>query len=125
MEKTIKIGPNIRFIRNLKGFKQEAIAIELGISQPEYSIIENSDVVPENIIIQIAQILNVTPELIKEFNENQAFYSIENKLENNTISDNSYGIHQIFSPVDKVIELYERLLASEREKIEILKSQNN
>jgi len=125
MEKTIKIGPNIRFIRNLKGFKQEAIAIELGISQPEYSIIENSDVVPENIIIQIAQILNVTPELIKEFNENQAFYSIENKLENNIISDNSYGIHQIFSPVDKVIELYERLLASEREKIEILKSQNN
>lgn len=125
MDKTIRIGPNIKFIRNIKGIKQEVVANELGISQPEYSLIENSDVVDEQIIIQIAQILNVTPELIKEFNENQAFYSIENKVENTTISESAHGIHQVFSPVEKVVELYERLLASEREKIEILKSQNN
>lgn len=124
MDKKVKIGPNIRFIRNLKGFKQEAVASELGVSQAEYSLIENSDLVDDQIIIQIAQILNVTPELIKEFNENQAFYSIENKVDNTTISENAHGIHQIFSPVEKVVELYERLLASEREKIEILKSQN-
>jgi len=125
MDKTIRIGPNIKFIRNIKGIKQEVVANELGISQPEYSLIENSDVVDDQIIIQIAQILNVTPELIKEFNENQAFYSIENKVENTTISESAHGIHQVFSPVEKVVELYERLLASEREKIEILKSQNN
>ncbi|PPL02275.1 helix-turn-helix domain-containing protein [Parapedobacter indicus] len=125
MDKTIRIGPNIKFIRNIKGVKQEVVATGLGISQPEYSLIENSDVVDEQIIIQIAQILNVTPELIKEFNENQAFYSIENKVENTTISESAHGIHQVFSPVEKVVELYERLLASEREKIEILKSQNN
>lgn len=125
MDKTIRIGPNIKFIRNIKGVKQEVVATELGISQPEYSLIENSDVVDEQIIIQIAQILNVTPELIKEFNENQAFYSIENKVEGTTISESAHGIHQVFSPVEKVVELYERLLASEREKIEILKSQNN
>jgi Helix-turn-helix. len=125
MDKTIRIGPNIKFIRNIKGVKQEVVANELGISQPEYSLIENSDVVDDQIIIQIAQILNVTPELIKEFNENQAFYSIENKVENTTISESAHGIHQVFSPVEKVVELYERLLASEREKIEILKSQNN
>lgn len=125
MEKVIKIGPNIKFIRNLKGLKQEVVASELGISQAEYSIIENSDTVDESIIIQIAQIFNVTPELIKEFNENQAFYSIENKVEHTTINENGHGIHQIFSPVEKVVELYERLLASEREKIDILKDQNN
>lgn len=125
MEKVIKIGPNIRFIRNLKGLKQEAVASELGISQAEYSLIENSDLVDDQIIIQIAQVFNVTPELIKEFNENQAFYSIENKVDNTTINESAHGIHQVFSPVEKVVELYERLLASEREKIEILKSQNN
>lgn len=124
MEKTIRIGPNIKFIRNLKGLKQEAVAIELGITQAEYSLIENSDSVDDQIIIQVAQIFNVTPEVIKEFNENQAFYSIENKVENNKISENSHGIHQVFSPIEKVVELYERLLTSEREKIEILKSQN-
>lgn len=123
MEKKVNIGRNIAAIRNLKGFKQEAVAMELGITQPEYSLIENSDEIEESIIRQVAQILNVTPEIIKEFNENHAFYSIENKIDNTTIHENGHGIHQVFSPVDKVVELYERLLASEREKIEILKSQ--
>jgi len=125
MEKSVRIGPNIKFLRNLKGLKQEAVAIELGISQTEYSLIENSDTVDDQIIFQIAQIIKVTPEIIKEFNENQAFYSIENKVENTTITENAHGIHQVFSPVEKVVELYERLLASEKEKIEILKSKLN
>lgn len=123
MERKVKIGRNISFIRNLKGFKQETVALELGLSQPEYSLIENSEDVDDDIIIQIAQILKVSPDIIKEFNENQAFYNIENKLDNTTIHENGHGIHQVFSPVDKVVELYERLLASEKEKIEILKSQ--
>ncbi len=125
MEKTVRIGPNIKFLRNLKGLKQETVAIELGISQAEYSLIENSDTVDDEIIFQIAKIFNVTAEVIKEFNENQAFYSIENKVDNTTINEQSHGIHQVFNPIEKVVELYERLLASEKEKIEILKNQNN
>src|SRR5690606_17312626 len=118
MEKEVRIGPNIKFIRNLKGLKQEAVAVELGISQAEYSLIENSDAVDDQIVVKIAQIFNVTPEVIKEFNENQAFYSIQNKLDNTTITESAHGIHQVFSPVEKIVELYERLLTSEREKIE-------
>ena len=124
MEKAVKVGPNIKFLRNLKGLKQETVAIELGISQAEYSLIENSDIIDDEIIFQIAKILNVTVEVIKEFNESQAFYSIENKVDNTTITENAHGIHQVFSPIEKVVELYERLLASEKEKIEILKSKN-
>lgn len=125
MERKVKVGRNIKFLRNLKGIKQETVALELGISQPEYSLIENSEDVEDSIIFQVAQILNVTPEIIKEFNENQVFYNIENKVDNTTIHEKGHGIHQVFSPVDKVVELYERLLESEREKIEILKSQIN
>ena len=125
MEKAVRVGPNIKFLRNLKGLKQETVAIELGISQAEYSLIENSDIIDDEIIFQIAKILNVTVEVIKEFNESQAFYSIENKVDNTTITENAHGIHQVFSPIEKVVELYERLLASEKEKIEILKSKNN
>ncbi|MGA9212360.1 helix-turn-helix domain-containing protein [Kaistella sp.] len=125
MEKAVRVGPNIKFLRNLKGLKQETVAIELGISQAEYSLIENSDIIDDEIIFQIAKILNVTAEVIKEFNESQAFYSIENKVDNTTITENAHGIHQVFSPIEKVVELYERLLASEKEKIEILKSKNN
>ena len=125
MEKAVRVGPNIKFLRNLKGLKQETVAIELGISQAEYWLIENSDIIADEIIFQIAKILNVTAEVIKEFNESQAFYSIENKVDNTTITENAHGIHQVFSPIEKVVELYERLLASEKEKIEILKSKNN
>lgn len=45
---------------------------------------------------------------------------ITNKIENSTIQEHGHGIHQVFSPIDKVVELYERLLESEKEKIRIL-----
>jgi len=45
----------------------------------------------------------------------------------NTFNDNSTGAFNnfncTFNPIDKVVELYERLLASEREKIELLKKE--
>lgn len=127
MEKTLvpHIGKNIQKLRNLKGIKQEILAQSLGISQSELSKIENSEVVDEMIIIKVAEILNLSSEIIKEFNENHSFYSIDNKLENVEIKDNAQGIYQVFSPIEKVVELYERLLKSEREKIDMLKEVNN
>ncbi len=124
MEKSVipHIGKNIQKLRLLKGFKQEVLAQELGMSQSEFSNLENSQIVDEVVIVRIAEILNLTPDIIKEFNENHAFYSIDNKLENVTIHENGHGIHQVFSPIDKVVELYERLLNSEKEKIEIYKN---
>ena len=44
-----------------------------------------------------------------------------NNIDNTSITENSNGISQIFNPLDKVIELYERLLQSEKEKIELFK----
>ena len=127
MEKTLvpHIGKNIQKLRNLKGIKQDILAQSLGISQSELSKIENSEVVDEMIIIKVAEILNLSSEIIKEFNENHSFYSIDNKLENVEIKDNAQGICQVFSPIEKVVELYERLLKSEREKIDMLKEVNN
>lgn len=127
MERVSKpnLGYNIKKLRQLKGLKQEALAIELGISQSEMSEIESQEQIDEAIVIKIAHILNLTPEIIKEFNEQHAFYSINNKVENSPINDSGHGIHQVFSPIDKVVELYERLLASEKEKLELLKRQIN
>ncbi|MCX2681902.1 helix-turn-helix transcriptional regulator [Galbibacter sp. EGI 63066] len=116
------IGRNIRTLRNLKGIKQEALAAETGISQSEISEIENSENIEDELLYKIAEVLNLTPEVIKTFDETYAFYSIDNKLENVKIYKDGYGIHQVFSPIEKVVELYERLLASEKEKVEILKN---
>tara|TARA_Y100001001_G_scaffold20828_1_gene17939 strand:- start:62 stop:466 length:405 start_codon:yes stop_codon:yes gene_type:complete len=115
------IGRNIATLRNLKGVKQEALAADTGIPQSEISFIENSKDVDEEKLLKIAKALNLTPEVIRAFDEMYAFYSIDNKLENVEIKETAHGIHQVFSPIEKVVELYERLLASEREKIELLK----
>jgi len=117
---TIHTGQKIARVRQLRGVKQETVANELGISQAEFSNIENAEIVDDNIINQIAEILNVPSEAIKNFDESLAVYYINNKIENSTIQENGHGIHQVFSPIDKVVELYERLLESEKEKIRIL-----
>lgn len=120
--RTVHIGRNISRMRGLRGFKQEALASELGISQAEFSNIENAITIDDNLLIQIADILNVPPEAIKNFDENMVVYYINNKIENSTIQESAHGIHQVFSPIDKVVELYERLLESEKEKLRILRN---
>ena len=117
---TMHTGQKIAHVRKLRGVKQETVANELGISQAEFSNIENAEIVDDNILNQIAEILNVPSEAIKNFDESLAVYYINNKIENSTIQENGHGIHQVFSPIDKVVELYERLLESEKEKIRIL-----
>ncbi len=113
----MSIGFNIKRIREIKGLKQEFIADKLGISQQAYSKIEQSDILEEQKIIQIANILEVTPHAINSFNEAAIF---------NNFNNQSQFINYQFNPLEKIIELYENLL-KEKEKIIILlnsKSQN-
>ncbi|MDQ6482574.1 transcriptional regulator, partial [Dyadobacter sp. LHD-138] len=90
------------------------------------SKIEQSETVEEQLLEQIAQILGVTAEGIKNFSEEAVFNIISNTF-NNTSSDNSTLIasslnyQPTFNTIEKIVELYERLLQSEREKIELLK----
>lgn len=114
-------GRSISTYRNFKGIKQDSLAKQLNISQTEMSIIENRDAVEDQLFEQIATALGVSVEFLDNFDENSALYHISNNIDNTTISENSQGISQVFNPLDKVIELYERLLRSEREKIELFK----
>ena len=68
----------------------------------------------EDALIKIAAALGVTVEGLKHFTEDSVFNNINN-FHDNSIQDN-------FNPIEKVIEFYERLLQSEREKVEILKN---
>lgn len=122
-EATIHIGRKISKIRELRGMKQEALAAELGISQQAISKIEQSAEVEDSALEKIAKVLGVMPDAIKNFSEEAALNYF------NTFNDNSTGAFNnfncTFNPIDKVVELYERLLASEREKIELLKKGNS
>lgn len=117
-------GRKIAKYRNFKGIKQDSLAKQLNISQTEMSRIENQETIDDQLFAQIAEALGVSPEFLDNFDENSALYNISNSIDNSPISENSTGINQVFNPLDKVVELYERLLESEKEKIEILKKAN-
>lgn len=118
-EPTLHIGRKISRIREMRGIKQEALAAELGISQQAVSKIEQSADVDGDALEKIANILGVSIDAIKNFSDEAALNYF------NTFNDNSTGAFNnfncSFNPIDKVVELYERLLASEREKNELLK----
>ncbi len=120
-----KIGTKVQLIRKYFGIKQEALASELGISQQEYSKIEQQEDIEESTLSEIARALNVSPEIIKNFNVELAIANINYSHTGNSNPEfeNTRVIH--VDPIDKIVELYERLLNSEREKIELLKNTIN
>jgi transcriptional regulator with XRE-family HTH domain len=115
------IGRNIERLRNLRGIKQETLALTLGISQSEVSAIEKAEFMEEDLLNKVAVELGITAQIIKSFDESAAIYFIDNKIDNNASNNNAQDIHKVFNPIEQVVELYERLLASEKEKIELLK----
>jgi hypothetical protein len=89
--------------------------------------LESKEVVDDDLLNQVAKALKVSPEAIKNFAEENIAFQIQN------MNDNSQAIYNYnFNPLDKYIEaieenkkLYERLLQSEREKIELLERMLN
>src|ERR1700761_1261350 len=118
-EPTLHIGRKISKIRELRGMKQETLAAELGISQQAVSKIEQSAEVEDEALDKIAKVLGLTPEAIKAFSEDAVFNIIANTFTDNSQNNNNYLC--TINPLEKIVELYERLLASEREKVELLK----
>lgn len=114
------IGKKISRIRDLRGVKQEELANGLGISQQAVSKIEQSEDVDRDTLEKIAVILGVLPDAIRNFSDEAALNYFNSFNDNSTGAFNNFNCN--FNPIDKVVELYERLLASEREKNELLKS---
>jgi transcriptional regulator with XRE-family HTH domain len=115
------IGRKISRIRELRDMKQEALAQALGTNQQAISAIENSETIDEEKLVEIAKALGVTPEAIKSFSEE----NVINYFNTFTDSHGNFGNFASgaicnFNPLDKVVELYERLVQAEKDKIEYL-----
>lgn len=118
------VGRKISRIRELRGFKQEYLAAELGVSQQAVSKMEQSEKVEDEVLEKVASVLGVPAEAIKGFNEETFLNIISNTFNSNDTSTlNAINFQPNFNPMEKIVELYERLLASEREKVELLKGQ--
>ncbi|KIQ21322.1 transcriptional regulator [Flavobacterium sp. MEB061] len=113
------IGRKISRIRELRDMKQEALAQALGTNQQAISAIENSETIDEEKLKAIAEVLGVSVEGIKNFSEEAVLNIIGNTI-NNHDNASSFNYGCTFNPLDKVVELYERLVLAEKEKVEYL-----
>ncbi|SFD62034.1 helix-turn-helix domain-containing protein [Flavobacterium phragmitis] len=116
--KTKHIGRNINRIRELKGMKQEALALAIGVSQQTISNLEASENIDEEKLLEIAKALEVSIEAIKNFSEENVINYFNNIYDNGAF--NKHYENCTFNPLDKVVELYERLIQAEKEKNEYL-----
>ncbi|RZK19730.1 MAG: XRE family transcriptional regulator [Flavobacterium sp.] len=125
------LGRKISRIRELRGMKQEALAAELGISQQAISKLEQSAEIEDSTLEKVAKVLGVNSEAIKNYTDEAMITFINNFHDHSSNQGQQIGSNNVcnFNPLDELIkalnankELYERLLASEQEKISILKT---
>jgi len=112
------IGQNIAKLRGMRRLTQKEMAAKTGIAQPEYSKIEQKAEIDENLLVLIADALDISPEAIKNFNEEAAINNISCNFNDNAVNT----LYQ-FNPLDKIIELYEAVIKEKDEVIEMYKKQ--
>lgn len=124
MEQKIHQGRNVKRFREMLGIKQESLAFDLGEewNQKKISLLEQKDVIEDPLLAQISEVLKIPMEVFQNFDEEQAINIISNTVNNNDhASGNSlFNYYPSFNPVDKMVELYERMLQQQKEMIDKL-----
>ncbi|QII72007.1 helix-turn-helix domain-containing protein [Apibacter sp. B2966] len=120
-------GRNIKRLREMLGIKQEAIAIDLDITQQSVSELEQKEFIDDSTLKKVAKTLNVPIDAIKNMNDEATFNYINTF---NDIVESSFlnnPINCTFNPIDKIVELYnekealyERMLKEKDELLEKL-----
>ncbi len=107
MEQTL--GLKIRKVREIKNFSQQYVADKLSVSQSTYSDIENGKTpISEEKLTLIANILDVSVDVIKEFNDQVVF---------NSCIQSGYINHNYIQPVEKIEQLYKDMLEIQEKRI--------
>jgi transcriptional regulator with XRE-family HTH domain len=123
MEKQVHLGNNIKSIRELKHMKQETLADALGPdwTQKKVSQLEAKESIDDAMLEEVAKALDVPVEAIKSFSADKAIQIFKNEFKDHATLNAQGSIYfPTFNPLDKVVELYEALLKSEREKVAML-----
>ena len=124
MEKTIHQGRNIKRFREMLGIKQDALAHSLGDdwNQQKISLLEQKEAIDNELLEQVSVALKVPVDAIKNFDEEAAINIVCNTFSD--FKDNASAINHNcdlnFNPIEKIVELYEALVKSEKEKTELL-----
>ncbi len=112
-------GRNVRRFREMFGIKQDTLADLLGMSQQTVSRFESQEELDDATLEKVAKALKIPAEAIRNMSDEYAVSIIANTFQDEAIA---YATHYkcTFNPLDKVVELYERMLKAEQEKVLML-----
>jgi transcriptional regulator with XRE-family HTH domain len=128
-EKTIHEGRNVKRIREILGIKQDALALDLGLSQQAVSALEQKEALDKDMLEKIAKVLKVSPEAIKNYDHESAINNIQNNYEGSVVSSQinyqfNSSLTEALADNKKLAEenkqLYQALLKEKDEKIALL-----
>lgn len=107
-------GRNLKRFREMLGIKQDAIALELGDdwNQQKVSLLEQKEKIDSDILEQVAAILKIPAEAIRNFDEEKAVNIISNTFHNNDQASglNFYPTFNI-NPVEEIRKLHDEKMA--------------
>ena len=112
-------GANLKRWREWRGIKQEVLADKIGVSQATLSGYEKKDELEPEVLEKITKALDIPTEAITELNEGALINIYSGTWQDNATAAGSIQ-YQTFNPIDKIVELYERLLKAEQEKVAML-----
>ncbi|HVX26309.1 MAG TPA: helix-turn-helix transcriptional regulator [Parafilimonas sp.] len=121
-------GRQLQRVREMLGVKQLTLAAKTNLSQQYISKLEQSETIADDVLEQLAQALEVPADLIRNFDEEKAIYNIQS---NNIYNDHAYNSSQHYqptinhNPIDEIAELFQKLLESEKEKVQLLTKAND
>lgn len=125
MEKKIHHGKNVARFRQMLGMKQDLLASLLGEewTQLKISRLEAKEEIEDGILDDVARALKIPVDAIKNFDEEAVISIVANIVNNNdnATGNSLFSYYPTFNPVDKIVELFERLIASEKEKVNLMK----
>jgi len=127
-KRTPHLGRKVQRVREICGMKQLTLADVTGMSQQNISKLEQSEHIADDTLEKLAKGLGVTADFIKSFDDEKAVYNIQTNYTCRETSTNQLNYQPTFnnnnSPVEQIAELFEKLLQSEREKVELLTDAN-
>lgn len=125
-KKSVHQGRNAKRLREAKSIKQEAIAIELKISQQAVSQLEKRQELDDETIAVYAKVLGIDEDFIRNMTDDSLEGS--NYFYDHSFQNRDYSTQNLtFNPLDKLVEvysekdkLYERIIELEKEKNDLM-----
>lgn len=111
-------GKNIKRFRDILGVKQETMASELKMTQQAISKLEQREQIEDDTLNRVASVLKIPVAAIKNMSDEGAVNIVANTFNSNDTStlNPTVNYYPTFNPIDRIVELYERMLEMEREK---------